>query len=193
MKRHLNLMSSSACVRECIRTRIRQWVRALVAVAVLLVPTWFLFWWPVHQEGQHVANLNAKFEPFRQMNRATKGFQRNIERVGAQEKTALALAKIDTPVVTLLGVLAKAVADNQGDVTLEDLEFHQPASVLSERKTEELTSIEIEGRGIDENSVRRFASDLRAALPFTDVQILSSKTERIDKQKTQKFSLQFSF
>jgi len=193
MKRHLNLMSSQSRVHACIRTRIRQWAKALALVSALLVPTWFLFWWPVLQQGQHVATLDAKFEPLRQMNRASKRFQKNIERVRAQEKTALALAEIDTPVVTLLGMIGKAVADSQGNVVVDNLDFHQAAAVLSSEETEEQISIELEGKGIDEFSVSRLASDLQSALPFADVQISSSKPERIHQQQMQIFTIKFSF
>jgi len=193
MKRHLNLMSSQSRVHACIRIRIRQWARALAIVSALLVPTWFLFWWPVHQEGQHVATLDAKFEPLRQMNRASKGFQQNIERIRAQETTALALAKIDTPVVTLLGMVSKAVANTQGNVVLENLDFHQSATVLSQEETEERISVELQGRARDEFSIDQLANDLRSALPFADLQISSSKPERIHQQQMQIFTIQFSF
>jgi len=127
------------------------------------------------------------------MNHANKEYQKSIERVRAQEKTALALAKIDTPVVTLLGIVGQAVANNQGNVALENLDFRQSAAVLSSQPTDEQTSIEIAGKGIDENSVNQLATDLRSALHFAEVQIQSSEPERIHEQQIQKFSIKFSF
>jgi len=197
MKRHLNLMSRRSRLRISIRTRLRQWTIVLATVAALLVPTWFLIWWPVHQQGHHTAALDTKLEPYRQMNQASKGFQKNIARVRAQEKTALALAQIDTPVVTLLGIISKAIANHQGRVVLENLEFHQSAAVLSEHAPKHeanvQTSIDIEGLGIDADSVNRLANEFRSTLPFADVQIKSSEPQSINRQPMQSFFIQCTF
>jgi len=197
MKRHLNLMSNRSSARESIRKRFRQWTIVLALVNALLVPTWFLLWWPVHQESQRVVALNAKFEPSRQMNRASKRFQSDIERVRAQEKTALSLAKIDTPVVTLLGMVSKTVADSHGTVVIENMDFHQRAAVLSEHESERgidsQTFLEVVGRGMDEKSVKQLANHLRTALPSANVEIKSSKPDLIHQQQTQKFTIQCSF
>ncbi len=197
MKRHLNLMSRRSRVRISIRTRLRQWTTVLAALAALLAPTWFVFWWPVHQQGQHTAALDVKLEPYRQMNQASKGFQNNIARVRAQEKTALALAQIDTPVVTLLGMISKAIANHQGRVVIENLEFHQSAAVLSEHAPKHEAnvqiSIDIEGLGIDADSVNRLANEFRSALPFADVQIKSSEPQHINQQPMQLFFIQCAF
>jgi len=197
MKRHLNLMSSRARVRSCVRTRLRQWTITLLTVTVLLVPIWFLLWWPVHQKGQQVAALDAKFEPLRQMNQTSKRFQKDIERVRAQEKTSLALAKVDTPVVTLLGMVSKAIADNQGRVVIEQLDFRQSAAVLSEHTPAEgansQTSIHVEGLGIDEKAISQLVRTMKSTLPFADVQIQPSKPKRIYQQEMQTFFIQCFF
>jgi len=197
MKRHLNLMSSRSRVRSCVRTRLRQWTIVLATVTALLLPTWCLLWWPIHQKGQQVATLDAKFEPLRQMNQDSKRFQRNIERVRAQEKTSLALAKIDTPVVTLLGMVSKAIADNQGRVVIEKLEFHQSAAVLSQQKSTQgsnsQTALHVEGLGIDEKAISRLVRSVKSTLPFANIQSKPSKPRHIRHQDMQTFLIQCLF
>jgi len=197
MKRYLNLMSSRSSVRSCVRTRLRQWTIVLATVTALLLPTWCLLWRPVHQKGQQVAALDVKFEPLRQMNQASKRFRKNIERVRAQEKTSLALAKIDTPVVTLLGMISKAIADNQGRVVIEKLEFHQSAAVLSQHEPAEgnnsQTSINVEGLGIDEKAISQLVRSVKSSLPFANIQNEPSKQRRIYHQEMQTFLIQCLF
>lgn len=193
MKRHLNLMSNRSRVQTCARKRLRQWIVVLTVLGFLLVPTWFAIWLPVHQQGEQVAALEARYEPFRQMNKASKEFKKRIELVQAQEKISLALAKIDTPVVTLLGIVGKTVAESQRQVYLEKIEFQQSALLLSKQESETTRSISVAGRGISKKSVIRLRKNLKAALPFADVKLRTSKPEFINQQQIEKFLLQSSF
>ncbi len=193
MKRHLNLMSNRSRVQTCARKRLRQWTVVLTVLGFLFIPTWFAIWLPVHQQGEEVAALEARYEPFRQMNKASKEFKKRIELVQAQEKISLALAKIDTPVVTLLGIVGKTVAESQGQVYLEKLEFQQSASLLSEQESETSRAISVAGRGISKKSVIRLRKNLKTALPFADVKLRTSKPEFINQQQIEKFLLQSSF
>ena len=193
MKRHLNLMSDRSRIRTCTRKRIRQWTLVLMTLCILLVPTWFAIWLPVYQQNQHVAALETRYEPFRQMSKASKEFKKRIELVQAQEKISLALAKIDTPVVTLLGLVGKTVAESQGQVYLEKLEFQQSAAAISDEENDTTTSILVAGRGANKKSVLRLNKNLKTALPFADIKLRSSKPEFINQKQIEKFLLQCSF
>ncbi|MCA9230678.1 MAG: hypothetical protein KDA57_08500 [Planctomycetales bacterium] len=193
MKRQLNLMSPHARLRVCVRKRIRQWSLVLAALTLLLAPAWFALWWPVHQASQQVATLESRYNPLRQMNKASAEFKRRIEQIQLREKTAIALAKIDTPVVTLIGMVGKAVEESRGRAYVEELNFRQSASVLSEQESANLAAIEIGGRAIDEDAVDHLAKALKTALPFAKVQIKSSQPEKINEQPLQQFSMECSF
>ena len=193
MKRHLNLMSNRSRVQMCARKRVRQWAAVLSLLGLLLVPTWILLWLPLYQQQQEVAALETQYEPFRQMSKANKEFKKRIEFVKAQEKISLALAKIDTPVVSLIGLVGKTVQESHGQVYLEKFEFQQSASLLSDAKDETTTSLQVAGRGIDKKSVVRLNKNLKTALPFADVKLRSSKPEFINQQQIEKFLLHCSF
>ena len=193
MKRHLNLMPNRARIRACVRTRVRQWSAVLAVVLVLLIPLTLVGWWPVYQEGQQVKTLEAQYEPIRQLRDASRTFEKRIELVRRQEKIALSLAQIDTPVVTLLGLVGKSVSESNGRVYVEKLVFHQDSSVLFETGNERMATVDIGGRGLDREAVNQLTASLHAALPFATVQLKSSQDDNINVQQMQKFTIECSF
>jgi Tfp pilus assembly protein PilN len=192
MKRHVNLMSSSARVRTIVRTRIRQWSLACICVVTVFAPLLLYSWWPVYQKGQNIAVLEAQYEPIRQQKISNRAFQEQIEQIHANEHIALALAKIDTPVVTLLGLVGKAVSGAHESVVLERVKFSQDTMLQNANASNTEPAIDLAGFGLDDNAVNLFASSLQAAFPFGKVELQLSEYEEIHQQRMQRFVIHCS-
>ncbi len=191
MKRHLNLMSSQARVRETVRWRTRQWLRVLAVVGLFLAQLGIIQWWRCDQEWEQLDVYEAQYEPFRQMKSENKKVQRQIETILDRERIPLALAK-ERPVVTLLGTISKAVVESQRLVYIKQLDFHQ--DILPTGTTNELVGdMVIEGVGIDGKAVAQLTESLRHAVPFADVKLTSTETVDTENQRMQAFTIQCSF
>jgi hypothetical protein len=192
MKRHVNLMSGQARVRSIVKTRVWQWSLAFACVVTVFAPLLFAAWWPVHQKSQNIAVLEAQYEPIRQQKISNRAFQEQIEQIHAKEHTALALAKIDTPVVTLLGLVGKAVAGAHKSVVLERVKFSQDTTLQNTNASSPKPSIDLAGLGLDDNAVNLFVSSLQAAFPFGKVELKFSEYEEIHQQRMQRFVIHCS-
>jgi len=191
MKRHLNLMSSSAQVRSIVRIRVFQWSLTGACLIILLAPLLFAAWWPVHQESRSVASLEAQFEPIRELKIASRSFKEKLEQINAKEHATLTLAKINTPVVTLLGVVGKAVTDNPEGIVLEEIRFDQETR-LSEAAAGAKPTLGIEGYGLDNSAIEQLTDSLQAALPFGKVTLKLIGSEELYQQQIHRFSIRCS-
>ena len=189
MKQHVNLMSNSAKVQTMVRTRIRQWAVAYACTVAVLAPLLFAAWWPVYQESLEVASLEAQYEPIRKLRLATNTYKKQINQVHAKEQTTLTLAKIDTPVVTLLGVVGKAVTESKGNIIVEELNFDQGIVEQHEIATDPKPIIEIQGYGIDQEVISHLQTTLQKAFPFGKVAIEFSEPDEIHKRLMYRFSI----
>jgi len=192
MKRHLNLMSDSAQIRSVVRTRVFQWTLTCACFVVLLIPLLFAAWWPVHQESKSVASLEAQFAPIRELKIASRSFKEKIERVHAKEHATLTLAKIDTPVVTLLGIVSQAVANNPKGLVLEEIHFDQETRLSEAAATGAKPTLGIEGYGLDNSAIEQLSNSLQAALPFGKVTLKLAGSEVLYQQQVHRFSIHCS-
>ena len=192
MTRHVNLMSRHARIRTELRRRTRQWACIIVTVALLLSPTLFVGWWSVHQNGQNLLTLEAEYDPIRQLKSAIKSYEQQIDRIRSEEATALKLASLDTPVITLFGIVGGAFSESQGAVYLEHVEFRQN-TLFSTQPDKFLTTMTLEGRGVDDNAVHYLATKLQSVLPFASVQLSSLAPQPINQQPAQAFRIDCSF
>lgn len=193
MKPQLNLMTQRACRQLCLRKRIKQWSVVLACVGMLLVPVWLVCWWPIYQQGQKVAAIEGQYEPIRQMMKASRSFQKRLDLIKVQEKTALELAKVDTPVVTLLGLLGQAVTEQQGQVHISELEFRQDTRILGEQESSAPSALAMSGRGIDQGAVQNLTSSLQDLLPFAELELKTSGLDTVNGLETRKFEIESSF
>ncbi len=193
MKRHVNLMSSGARVRTMVRTRILQWSLTLALATTLLTPLLFAAWWPVQQATKQVTVLEAQYEPIRQLKAASRSSQKQIEDLLAKEQTSLALAKIDTPVVALLGLVGKVVSETQQQVVVEKIDFSQNTTLHNAATTNTAPSLKIDGYALDDNAINQFTSSLQTAFHFGKVELKFSAPEEIRALQLHRFTILCSF
>ncbi len=190
MNDHVNLMSRQARIREIRRTRLRQWAKISGVVAVLLVPPSLLAWWPVYQQRQRLAALESQYEPVREMIAVTKSYRHRIEQIQQEQRLALALAK-QTPVVTLLGLIGKAVARSQGQVYVQHVAFRQAADPWPDAR-EGTGVVIVEGLAIRDHSVTELTAELRSVVPFTEVELDCAETVTVQNEPRQSFTIKGS-
>lgn len=190
MNNHIDLMSSRARVRECTRTRLRQWSRILAAAVGLLALHGAITWWPVHTRSLQCAALEAQYEPLRRMKMDNKALARKIADTLDESQLELALSK-QTPVVTLVGLVGQAVSNTQGKVFLDRLAYSQDET--NNNADGALYRVKLEGFGADPVAVSQFTDGLKSTLKFADMQVRTVETIEINQQPMQTFDIEFAF
>ncbi len=191
MRNTINLMSSRARVRECSRTRVRQWSRILAAAAGLLVLHATVTWWPVHINSQQRAVLEAQYNPLRQMKATNKKLAGQIASTLDQSKLELALSK-QIPVLTLVGLVSQAIADSEGKIFLQRIAYTQKAETPPATGGSP-PQVALEGFSADPDAVEQLAESLRSALPFADVKLEPIRSIEINQYPMQTFQIECSF
>jgi len=191
LKRHLNLMSQQARVRECVRTRWRHWSRAWAGIGAVLGVAALLTWWPAHRASQHRLGLESQYETIRLMKAQNKSLRRQIERLHAQEKLVLELAD-SIPMIAVLGSVGQAVGDTNGKVFVEELAFEmEPRTNVPAGSSVAL--LDLEGLGTDPNDAETFVDSLQAAIPFASVHLEATRAAKVNRQPMHAFTIRCSF
>jgi hypothetical protein len=191
MSTHINLMTNRARVQECSRTRVRQWSRILAAVVGLLVLHASITWWPVHINSRQRALMETQYAPLRQMKATNKKLGSIIASTLDQSQLELALSR-QTPVLTLVGLVSKAVSESSGTIYLEQIAYSRDGE--SDETTEGvLTLLELEGVCADPAAVEQLAQSLRTALPFAEVKLEPIKSIELNEHPLNAFQIECSF
>ena len=191
MKRHLNLMSEHARVRECLRRRLRQWSRVGAAVLALLGVAFLLSWWPTHRESQHRARMEAQYEPILLMKAENKSLQVEIKQLREQETFLLELSD-SFPMVNLLGLIGQACGQSQGQAFVKEFSFQREVSADITQNSSQ-ASLLLEGLGLDRDAGTRLADSLQQVLPFASIQLEAASATLVNEQPMHAFSVQCSF
>jgi hypothetical protein len=191
VKRHLNLMSEHARVRECLRRRLRQWSRVGAAVLALLGVAFLLSWWPTHRESQHRARMEAQYEPILLMKAENKSLQVEIKQLREQETFLLELSD-SFPMVNLLGLIGQACGQSQGQAFVKEFSFQREVSANISQNSSQ-ASLLLEGLGLDRNAGTCLADSLQQVLPFASIQLEAASATQVNEQPMHAFSMQCSF
>jgi len=133
----------------------------------------------------------ALYEPIRALKTENAQLQKKIETLREQERIPLALSR-EKPVTVLLGLVGKAVADENGQVYLQQLDLQQDA-LASAASSEPTASIVLKGVGLHGAAVTKFVDSLRTALPFTAVELASTQAVEVNQQTRQTFTIRCSY
>ena len=191
MKRHLNLMSEHARVRECVRRRLRQWSRVGAAVLALLGVAFLLSWWPTYRESQHLARMEAQYEPVRLIKAENKSLQVEIKQLREEEKFLLELSD-SFPMVNLLGLIGQAFGQSQGQAFVKEFSFQREVSANISQNSSH-ASLLLESLGLDREAGTRLADSLQQVLPFASIQLEAASATQVNEQPMYAFSMQCSF
>jgi hypothetical protein len=190
MSSHINLMTPRAQLRECSRTRLRQWSRILMLAICLLMLHALVSWWPIHVRSSQRAALEAQYEPVRQVKLENNLLEQRIDDTRTDDQLELTLAR-QTPVVTLVGLVSRAVGQSQGKVFLDKLAYTQ--SDPNHPAHANASVVELEGIGADPVAIGEFADRLKTSLDFADVQVGTVEAVEINKHRMQTFKIRLSF
>lgn len=190
MINHVNLMSLRARVRECTRTRLRQWSRILAAVVGLIALHAAISWWPVHARSLQRAALEAQYEPLREMKMDNKSLTRRIADTLDESRLELALSK-QTPVVTLVGLVGRAITDTEGKVFLDKFAYDQRQT--NGALAEPVSVVRLEGFSLDPVAAGKFADRLKESADFANVEVGTVEAIEVNQHPMQTFQIEFSF
>ncbi len=188
MKRHLNLMSSKACMHEKVRRCSRFWLRTLTATLLVLLYFGLAQWWVYQQESERRDALEVQYEPFRQFKVENAKVRKKTELLLAQEQVPLRLSE-ETPVAALFGLVGRVVASGEGQIHLEGLQMtHDPLATSA--KGPRSRAVVLEGIGMHSKAVTEFANALRTKIPFTSVELASTEAVEINQTIRQAFTIE---
>jgi hypothetical protein len=191
MSSHINLMTNRARVQECSRTRVRQWSRILAVVVGLLVLHASITWLPVHVNSRQRALLETQYGPLRQMKTTNKKLAAQIASTLDQSQLELALSR-QTPVLTMVGLVSKAVSESSGTIYLEQIAYTRDGE--SDETTEgALTLLELKGVCADPVAVEQLAQSLRTAFPFAEVKLEPFESIELNAHLLNSFQIECSF
>lgn len=191
MRTSLNLMSQQSRRHACIRRCLRRWCgifAALVGLTALLTLERYLV---LQSERQNQLALEAKYEPLAALKKSNSSLKSQIEAIHREEQFVLALSRHE-PTITLLGVLASAVSENESRVFLQKIELNR---VLNGATTQGEASSVLELAGVANSGsvVKQFADSLQKSLSFGKVDVTNSKEYRMKQQLLHDFNVQCNF
>ena len=190
MSIYVNLMTRRAKVRQLLRDRMRLWSRVVAAVIVGLVLHSLVTWWPVRSQSQRVELLETQYEPLREMKLDVGRLSRELIATRTNYRDELVLADT-TPVLSLLGVVSRAIEQSDGQLFLEDIHYEQTNSALSGGQLQEQLSLE--GISADTLAVQALVERLREALPFATVELRNTEAIEVNRHPMQAFFLDCTF
>ena len=191
MNRYVNLMSKQSRIREIRRTRLRQWTRALLVLAAILLAPTLAVWRPVHQQGKRLAALQTQYEPIRQLISENKEFRKKIDQALEQDRLALALSN-QTPVVTLLGMIGQAVAAANGEVFVQRLAFEQDSHPWEE-SDQTPSTVTLVSLASTAYAAPGFLETWKTIVPFAAAQLVASETTVVEGNARHGFTLKSTF
>ena len=194
MKRHLNLMTAHAHRRDLLQQRLRQWLPVLAVIAIVLSALSWWHWTGCRAVAARRQSLEAEYDPVKQLQSKVKALRGEINTLSHKESLALSLAQDRSP-LTLLGQVSKAVKACEGSVYVKKLQLRTESTAAASGtvgQTHEAAPIKIsiEGIGVSNVAVARFAASLRDAQLFETVELKATQTVVINATRARTFQLE---
>lgn len=187
----INLMSPQARRHSCVRTRLRQWASVLFIVAGVLGLFTLERYFAYRSSLRRQLALEADYDPIKELKIANKLLIKQIEAIKNEEQFVLALSDRE-PILTLLGLIGKSVADADERVFLQKIEVSNLGLGVGS-PAEKKTMLDLTGVANSGPEVKHFAELLQGLVSFGSVDVVSSVERRIKKQVMQDFILQGNF
>ena len=173
---HLNLLPYGVRRRQLIAERLRQWCVVWLAAGGLVAGA---AWWEYSRgkfERERLASLERRYVPLKELQAKTEQLRVKIDELREREDLALRIAE-ERPMAVLLAILSQAALECDGNVCVTSLVL-APAAAQKQAAAPRRV-LQLEGLGVDNLSVARFAAALRDANVFADVRLKSSIETRV--------------
>jgi len=188
---HINLMTSQARIRECSRQQLRRWNQAILALVIVLGGATAVHYYPCYAAAKERETLEVRAQSIHQLQAANERLEERITQIQEEEQFVLGLSR-KTPVVSLIGLIGSAVAENEGKVFLEQIEYSSD-SIPGRAVTSRSGDFELTGIGTDGIAVKKFAEALQKQLPHASVQLNKTGEQVVNKQAVQRFTVMCTF
>jgi hypothetical protein len=199
---YINLLSYEHQRRQVIRTRVRQWMLAWLAIMPLLITAGCWQWVRYRDSTRQLVDIQHKYAPLEQLNQENELLTTRLAELRQREQLVLDLDD-QLSVVELLGHVSQAAAVSGGAVSVRHFTVaHGPSS---ETRNSTSTSraapvnalsrgiLTLQGIGVDNASVAQFVSQLRASEAFLQVHLSSAAPVKVSGREARNYQLQCTF
>jgi predicted negative regulator of RcsB-dependent stress response len=187
MKTHLNLLPMRYRRGQLIRRRGKQWcVLWLLAAGCMMLLGWTQ--WSQYQAGcARLAALRIRYEPMAAKKEEVASLQEKIDALQRRESLALSLAD-ERSMLGLVGLLSQASQACDGRISIARLSLTRNGS--SQSPTSILT---LTGVAADDIAVSQFASSLRRAKAFANVDLKSTGSAIVGDVQARTYTMECTF
>ncbi len=187
MKTHLNLLPMSYRRGQLIRRRLKLWCALwLVAIGGTVLLGWTQ-WSQYQADATKLASLRVRYQPLAVMKRDVASLREKIGALQRRESLALSLAD-ERSMLGLLGLLSQASQSCDGRISIGRL------SLIRSGDSKSATSVlTLSGVAVDDIAVAQFASVLREANAFADVDLKSTGSTTVSGLEARAYSMECTF
>lgn len=187
MKTHLNLLPMSYRRGQLIRRRLKQWSAVWLLVAGCTVLVGWTQWSNYQAGATKLASLRVHYQPIAALKRDIAGLREKIDALQRRESLALSLAD-ERSMVGLVGLLSQARQACAGRIAIGHLNLTRSGESQSARHVLTLTGV-----AADDIAVSQFASALRQANAFADIDLKSTGSVSVGDVEARSYTMECTF
>lgn len=193
MSTYLNMLPQSYHRQWLLRRRLWQWA-SLWGLFLLIATALF---WVRYQEHQVLTTrlrvLENDYAPIKQLQDRLISCRKELADVQHRETLALRLSDRRS-MLTLLGLVTRAAHSCEGQVSIHQFVLGAKKRGIRNCAGESMRrTLTLEGLGVNNLSIARFAAALRMSNAFCQVQLKSTAQKRIGSVSARSYSLECTF
>ena len=192
MTTHLNLLPMKFRRGQIARRRLRQWCMVWLACGALMSSVGWARWNRSRQLNDRLMTLEEEFAPVRRMQDELRRLRRELEEVKRREALVLELAERQ-PMLTLFGLMSRAAAECGGNVAVLEVTFHRTMEAGATGEEESPGVLVLEGVGVDNLAIARFAAAFRSSDLFREVHLKSTQEVVMNTNPAKAYHLECKF
>jgi hypothetical protein len=194
MRTHINLLPLEIRRRHIVRLRLRPWGAVWFAVAALLATLTTWDWQDAQSAARKRMVLEQQLAPTQALEAANAELAKQIDLLEKRESVALALSN-ERPILSLLGMIGKASQAAEGRVYVQQLQWNETPQAVGapSAAASAIAMLRLQGVGLDNLSIARFAAALRDANVFSQVQVNASNAVSDPAEAGRSYAIECTF
>ena len=94
--------------------------------------------------------------------------------------------------VTVVGLVGKAVANSRENIVLNKVDFQQDTTLQDPETANSEPQIQLQGIAANDEAIEKFTQSLQTAFPFGNIVLKSSEQKEFNSKTIYEFSIQCS-
>ena len=190
---HLNMLPVRYRRQQLLVRRLRQW--APVWIATLFVAAG-IGWFQASEcrsLSMQLRSYEGRLAQVKQSQSDLAAMRSELEGLRGREALVLELSE-QRPVLTLLGLVSRAARECDGNVFVTRLAFGTDATTRNRQENPDQAGVlTLEGVGLDNLSIARFAAAIRSNDIFQDVKLRSTGEQTIEGKLARSYIIECAF